>query len=124
MELTLEQIQALKKEIEGIWTHLNNIEKQLSEKKTGEKKSEKKESKKKESEKSEKKEPSGDSFGKSTNETIEMLERMKQKISAQELENEQTEQDDLDLKIDETLIHANVNKALNEIKQQLGIRNP
>lgn len=99
MELTVEQIQTLKKEIEGIWTHLNNLEKQLAEKK----------------------EPPNDSFSQSANETIEMLERMKQKIETQELENEQMASDDLDREINQALIHANVKKALDEIKQQLGI---
>ncbi len=101
MEFTVEQIQSLKKEIEGIWTHLNNIEKQLGEKK----------------------EPTMDSSsaGSASSETIEMLKRMYQKVETQEQEAEQMASDDSGRKIDKALMHVKVKKALDGLKQQLGI---
>jgi len=101
MELTVEQIQALKKEIEGIWTHLNNIETQLAANKA---------------------KPAGKASGPSTDETIEMLERMKQKVGTWEQEAEQTATDDLNERIDKTLLTASVRETLDRLKQQLGIR--
>ncbi len=99
MELTAEQIQALKKEIEGIWTHLDRLEKQA-----------------------EKEKQTNDRFSSSANETIQMLERMKQKVDTWEQESGLTASDDLNQKIDDVLIHANVKEALEKLKQQLGIR--
>lgn len=99
MDFTVEQIQALKKEIEGIWTHLNNIEKQLTE---GQKTEQNR-------------------FSRSADETIEMLERMKRKVETTEQQAQQTVSDDLDQRIDQALLQDSVKNALQKLKQQLGI---
>ncbi|MCP4349554.1 MAG: hypothetical protein GY795_29080 [Desulfobacterales bacterium] len=47
---------------------------------------------------------------------------MKQKVDTWEQESGLTASDDLNQKIDDVLIHANVKEALEKLKQQLGIR--